>query len=152
MNFMPDKTVIGLLLLSLLLAGRVIAAEAPSSECPQPRFTDKAPPDYLARTNPLANDAEVLAAGEALYNGKANALPCAICHGVNGDGKGKLAGQYDPRPRNFTCKDTVNGIPDGQLFWIIRYGSPGTAMPASRKLTDQQIWQLVTHLRKLAQQ
>jgi mono/diheme cytochrome c family protein len=38
------------------------------------------------------------------------------------------------------------------LFWIIRYGSPGTAMPASGNLTEQQIWQLVTYLRKLAQQ
>jgi len=46
----------------------------------------------------------------------------------------------------------VNGIPDGQLFWIVRYGSPGTGMPPSRNLTDQQIWQLVAYLRKLAQQ
>ena len=79
-------------------------------------------------------------------------LPCAICHGTKGDGKGALASQYNPPPRNFACKETVNGIPDGQLFWIVRYGSPGTAMPPSRNLTDQQIWLLVAYLRKLAEQ
>jgi len=143
-----------LALLSLTLVGQAISADRklpPASECPQPRFTDKAPPDYLARTNSLAIDAETLAAGESLYAGKSKSLPCAICHGAKGDGKGPLASQYNPPPRNFACKETVNGIPDGQLFWIIRYGSPGTAMPPSRDLTDQQVWQLVAHLRKLAQ-
>jgi mono/diheme cytochrome c family protein len=44
----------------------------------------------------------------------------------------------------------VNGIPDGQLFWIIRHGSPDTAMPPSRNLNDQQVWQLVAYIRQLA--
>ena len=44
----------------------------------------------------------------------------------------------------------MNGIPDGQLFWIVRNGSPGTSMPDFRGLSDEQIWQLVLHLRTLA--
>ena len=44
----------------------------------------------------------------------------------------------------------MNGIPDGQLFWIIRYGSPDTAMPPSNTLSDEQVWQLVNYLRHLA--
>ena len=68
-----------------------------------------------------------------------------------GDGKGYLAAQYDPRPRNFLCTATINGIEDGQLFWIIQNGSPGTAMPPSGNLTDIQIWSIVNYLRKLAQ-
>ena len=149
------QNLIGLALLSLSLAGQVVAADGklpPPGECPQPRFTDKAPPEYLARANPLPFDAETLVAAESLYNGKSGSLPCAMCHGARGDGKGALASQYTPPPRNFACKETVNGIPDGQLFWIVRYGSPGTAMPPSRNLTDQQIWQLVAYLRKLTQQ
>jgi mono/diheme cytochrome c family protein len=63
---------------------------------------------------------------------------------------GPLAGQFDPRPRNFACKETVNGIPDGQLFWIVRNGSPGTSMPDFRGLRDEQIWQIVLYLRALA--
>jgi mono/diheme cytochrome c family protein len=44
----------------------------------------------------------------------------------------------------------VKGVPDGQLFWIDRNGSPGTAMsPANAlgKFTDENIWQLVAYLR-----
>jgi mono/diheme cytochrome c family protein len=148
------RKLISLMLFCLSVAGQAVAADGrlpPPGECPQPRFTDKAPPEYLARTNPLAIEAEALAAGQGLYAGKSKSLPCAMCHGAKGDGKGELASQYSPPPRNFACKETVNGIPDGQLFWIVRYGSPGTAMPPSRNLTDQQIWQLVAYLRKLAQ-
>ena len=42
------------------------------------------------------------------------------------------------------------GLPDGQLFWIIRNGSPGTAMPGYGPLSDEQIWQLVLFVRSLS--
>ncbi|MNC88750.1 hypothetical protein D3C83_46000 [compost metagenome] len=61
-----------------------------------------------------------------------------------------MSHMFDPRPRNFQCAATVNGIPDGQLFWIIRYGSPGTSMPPHPKLGDEQVWKVVAHLRRLA--
>jgi len=73
-----------------------------------------------------------------------------MCHGIKGDGKGALAAQFDPRPRNFACAQTVNGIPDGQLFWIVRNGSPGTSMPDFKRLSDEQIWMIVHYLRQLA--
>jgi mono/diheme cytochrome c family protein len=75
----------------------------------------------------------------------------AFCHGKRGDGRGQLAGQFDPRPRNFACQETINEIPDGQLFWIIYKGSAGTAMPPFDYLTDEEVWQLAVHLRSLAQ-
>ena len=134
----------------MLIAWPVAAADPAPGECPQPRFTGKAPPEIYALTNPLPDTSETLNAGERLYLDKSAPVPCVACHGKNGDGKGTLATQFSPPPRNFTCTATVNGIPDGQLFWIIRNGSPGTAMPASRKLTDQQVWQLVYYLRHLA--
>ena len=63
-------------------------AEAPPAQCPQPRFTGKAP--------------------EPVYSMK------------------------------------------NQLFWIIRFGSPDTAMPAHKDPSDEQIWELVLHIRHLA--
>jgi len=122
----------------------------PARDCPQPRFTGKAPDDYYSRTNPLTADDANIAAAERLYAGSRRDFGCAECHGRKGDGKGPLAEQFSPPPRNFACAQTVNGIPDGQLFWIIRYGSPGTSMPAYPKLGDNQIWQLVLYLRRLA--
>jgi len=61
-----------------------------------------------------------------------------------------MSDQFEPRPRNFACAQTVNGIPDGQLFWIIRFGSPGTAMPPHPHFSDGQVWQLALYLRTLA--
>jgi mono/diheme cytochrome c family protein len=122
----------------------------PPGECPQPRFTGKAPPDIYPLTNPLPATPATLAAGQQLYRGKSGATACTTCHGIKGDGKGALASQFAPPPRNFACAQTIKGIPDGQLFWIVRNGSPGTAMsPASAlgKFTDENIWQIVAYLR-----
>ena len=38
----------------------------------------------------------------------------------------------------------------GQLFGIIRHGSPGTQMTAYDLLEDNQIWQLVLYIRQFA--
>lgn len=119
-------------------------------DCPQPRFTGLAPEEFLSRKNPIGSPKLNLAAAEALYVGPRGKIGCATCHGAKGDGKGAMSDHFNPPPRNFACAKTVNGIPDGQLFWIIRFGSPGTAMPPHRELSDHQIWQLVAYLRKLA--
>ncbi|MGH8641139.1 MAG: c-type cytochrome [Burkholderiales bacterium] len=137
-----------------LFLGTVIGANSarplpPVGECPQPRFTGKAPDEYYRRSNPLPADDRNVEAGRALYRGGAK-LGCAVCHGDKGDGRGRLSRQFDPPPRNFACAETVNGIPDGQLFWIIRFGSPGTSMPPHPDFSDEQVWQLVLHLRRLA--
>jgi len=127
----------------------VLAQLPPPGECPQPRFTGKAPDDFYTRANPLEATPERVAAGRRLYEKEAKPA-CEMCHGIKGDGKGPLAIQFDPRPRNFACAQTVNGIPDGQLFWIVQNGSPGTGMPGFKRLSDEQIWTIVLYLRRLA--
>jgi mono/diheme cytochrome c family protein len=139
-----------------LIAGFFLACEHAHAgnrpgPCPQPRFTEKAPPDYYFRPNPLEKpSAADYAAAEALYKGDGRKRSCASCHGENGDGQGPLSSQFDPPPRDFQCAKTINGTPDGHLFWIIRFGSPGTSMPGHKHLLDNQIWQLVWYLRHLA--
>jgi mono/diheme cytochrome c family protein len=130
-------------------AGDALSQYPPAAQCPQPRFTGKAPEEFYTRPNPLSANPEQLAAGRRLYEKEANPS-CQICHGIKGDGMGPLSGQFDPPPRNFACAQTVKGIPDGQLFWIIQNGSPGTSMPGFKALREDQIWQLVTYLRVLA--
>jgi Cytochrome c len=139
------------LLLAALLGfiGTDLARGAPPpAECPQPRFTGKAPDDYYSRTNPLATPDS--AVGKRVFMGGGGSISCAACHGEKGDGRGDMSDQFKPRPRNFTCAQTINGVPDGQLFWIIRFGSPGAAMPPHPKMTDDEIWQVVAYLRQLA--
>lgn len=127
-----------------------ISAQAAPAECPQPRFTGKAPQEYYTRVNPLASGNASTRAAEAIFQGDAGSANCALCHGKRGNGKGPLSGQYDPPPRNFACAQTINGVPDGQLFWIIRFGSPGTGMPPHPSLKDDEVWQMVSYLRQLA--
>ncbi len=134
---------------ALVMVAGAAGALPPASECPQPRFTGKAPDDYYQRRNPLPAGADLRAA-ERLYKGDGKGVACATCHGANGDGRGPMSDMFDPAPRNFACAQTINGIPDGQLFWIIRFGSPKTSMPPHPALSDEQVWQLVAYLRRLA--
>jgi len=143
-----------LVLLSLLflvtwsIMGNAAHKSPPNEDCPQDRITAKAPADLYAMANPLAVNRSNRRAGKELFEDLSNPS-CVACHGKKGDGRGQLAGQFDPPPRNFACAATIDGVPDGQLHWIIKNGSPGSAMPPFDYLTDEEIWQLVIYLRSL---
>lgn len=119
--------------------------------CPQQRYTAQAPDDIRDQPNPLESNREVIYAGESLFQVDVQPVACKICHGVNGNGLGIMAQGLNPPPRNFNCKETMQQVSDGQLFWIIRNGSPGTGMPAFKNLEDREIWQIVHYLRKFAE-
>ena len=118
--------------------------------CPEPRFTQQAPPEFYNIKNPLPDNPKNRKKGKLLYQVKAKPMACKHCHGILGDGKGPLAKGIDPPPRNFTCAKTINGVPDGQLFWIIKNGSPETEMFSFKKLKDEEIWQIILYIRQLA--
>ena len=118
--------------------------------CPQERKTTKAPTKYLKKINPLRNEPRHIKKGKVLHHIKAKPLACKHCHGVAGNGNGSMAISMNPKPRNFTCKQTMKDISDGQLFWIIKNGSKGTAMQAYSYLSDKKIWQLVHYIRSLS--
>ena len=137
-----------LFLISWPVIGNSAHKNPPAQDCPQHRFTGKAPADLYAMVNPLEINRRNRGAGKELYENLSNPS-CLACHGNKGDGHGKLADQFDPPPRNFACAATIDGVPDGQLYWIIKNGSLGTAMPSFDYLTDEEIWQLVMYLRLL---
>jgi len=143
------RSIRGLLLAAALFIPLIGAAAAPPAQCPQPRFTGKAPPEYYDRRSPLAADADTRGA-ERAFRGDGRNASCATCHGEKGDGRGPMSDMFEPPPRNFRCKETINGIPDGQIFWIIRFGSPGTSMPPNTRFSDAEVWEFVAYLRKLA--
>lgn len=120
------------------------------SICPQVRNTQKAPDSFFQMENPLEPTREVIFSGQTLFHYDAKPGPCRLCHGISGNGLGILFRELSPFPRNFTCSQTMQDIPDGQLFWIIRNGSPGTRMPAFKNLDDDQIWQLIHYIRHFA--
>lgn len=118
--------------------------------CVQPRKTAKAPEDFLSKTNPLPSSAGSIQAGKELFLKTAQPVACVMCHGEQGDGKGLMGAALVPPPRNFACGAMMRGIPDGQLFWIIKNGSTGTGMMSFGTLPDEQVWQLIHYIRSLA--
>ena len=145
----PRALKISLLAILLMISSALSAGKPPATECPQPRFTGKAPEALDMQGNPRDLSRANRRAGKEWYEDFSNPS-CVMCHGKKGDGRGPLGDNFDPRPRNFACAKTVNGIPDGQLHWIIKNGSPGTSMRSYAYLTDEEIWQLVLYLRSLA--
>lgn len=103
-------------------------------------------------TNPLEATPENIEKGKALFHGKAF---CVTCHGK--DGKG-LGGDIEPGilkgplPRDFTDRDWQGARTDGELLWILRNGSPGTAMAPFIPLilTEEEAWQVLRYVRSFA--
>ncbi|MBX3332002.1 MAG: cytochrome c [Nitrospira sp.] len=103
-------------------------------------------------TNPLPATADIVEKGKKLFHGKAF---CLTCHGK--DGKG-LGGDIEPGilkgplPRNFTDKEWQAARTDGELFWILKNGSKGTAMApfVSLILTEEEAWQVLRYVRSFA--
>jgi mono/diheme cytochrome c family protein len=124
--------------------------EGPTGVCPQPRKTAKAPAEFLSKTNPLPHSDATVQAGKTLFLQTAQPVACAMCHGEKGNGQGFMGAALIPPPRNFTCGSMMKDLPDGQLFWIIKNGSPGTGMMSFAGLPDDQVWQLIAYIRSLA--
>lgn len=96
-----------------------------------------------ARTAPP----EIVAAGKALYEGKGR---CFLCHGISGKGDGPAAHMHRPHPpRDFTDCAFQKEREDGELFWIIKYGSPGTGMQRliPGQLSEEEGWKIVAYVR-----
>ena len=126
----------------------VFADKPDNAQCPQKRTTPAAPKKYLEFKNPLELTAKRLKKGEVLYMAKAQPMQCLHCHGARGDGTGELGLQANPPARNFTCAKTMKNVSDGQMFWVIKNGIVGTAMPAYSDLADWQIWVLIHYVRQ----
>jgi len=85
--------------------------------------------------------------GKIVYEGKGR---CFFCHGFRGKGDGPAA-HLNARhpPSNFTNCDFQNARADGELYWIIKNGSPGTGMQAliPSMLTEEEGWDVVAYIR-----
>ena len=133
-------------LMFLAFPGSALAEE----DCPQYRDTPGAPQEFLEMKNPLPKNDRNLKFGQFIYQLQGQPVACKACHGRNGDGKAESGYDFSTAPRNFTCTETMKPLADGQLFWIVRNGSPHTRMYAFPSLTDKQIWQLIHYIRQFS--
>ena len=86
--------------------------------------------------NPLAGNPAAIAAGARLYE-----QACQTCHGGDGTGRERAPGLAGAAFRH--------GGADGELFLNIRNGIASTQMPPFKRLTTEQVWQLVSYIRSL---
>ena len=96
--------------------------------------------------NPLQPTPELIEKGKALFEGKAF---CRACHGADGKGLPKDLELKGPLPRNFTDTRWQAARTDGELFWILKNGSPGTDMAPfiPLVLTEEEAWQVLLYVR-----
>lgn len=77
---------------------------------------------------------------------------CVLCHGVNADGKGRAAKNYDPKPANLRTSDK------NSLYKVMIVTKGGAAMgrspfmpPWGEELTNEQITDVVAYLNSVAE-
>ena len=110
--------------------------------------TPAAPEEFIKMSNPVSLTSDALQEAASIYEKK-----CSKCHGTNGDGNGSATRELAVKPRNYTDKRRMEQIPDGQLYWIICYGSdPDTTEMKGykKKLSEEQMWSLVHYIRAFA--
>ncbi len=127
----------------LLMLPLVVMAAGPDM------MRSRVPADKLAEaralTSPMPDLPDTIEKGKALYNGKGT---CFNCHGKDGDGDGVMAKMLDPAPRNFQHHGFWRHRTEGEIFWVIKHGSPGTSMVGfAGQLTDEEIWSLIQYER-----
>ncbi len=94
----------------------------------------QAPDEKEDLKNPVAGQADAIAAGKKLY-----LEGCSGCHGPTGEGG---------RGPNLAQGDQIRGASNRQLLSTITDGVKGSDMPPSG-LSNEKIWQLIAYLRNL---
>ena len=130
-----------------LMFSLVFAAEVDLSRLRVPQEKLK---EIQRLENPFKPSSENILKGKALYQTKAT---CFTCHGKEGRGDGLAAPGLDPSPRNFTSSGFHAMRTDGELFWVIQNGIPGTAMMpmVGSVVTEEEAWLVLLYERSLGQ-
>lgn len=95
--------------------------------------------------SPLTDPAA--AAGKLLF-----ATHCANCHGNEGKGDGIASASLPAKPSDLSS-GAIASIADGALFLILKDGKMVDGkftMPPTKRVTDEQLWQVVAYVRTLA--
>lgn len=119
---------------------------AADSEVLKPRVPTDQIMEVKTWENPFPATLENIEKGKEIFHGKAF---CVTCHGRDGKGLGDIPGLRGRLPRDFTDIAWQTARSDGELFWILKNGSPNTDMASfvPLVLTEQEAWHVVLYLR-----
>ncbi|HSF10060.1 MAG TPA: c-type cytochrome [Nitrospirales bacterium] len=119
---------------------------AADPEVLKPRVPPEQIQEARAKMNPFPSTSENIEKGKRVFHGKAF---CVTCHGPEGKGLGDIPGLRGRLPRNFTDKTWQAARTDGEIFWILQNGSPGTDMASfiPLVLTEDEAWLVILYVR-----
>ena len=129
--------------LLFVLPSVLFLALMPQGQTPPP--PDKPlPADAATLTNPVTPTAESMSHAKMMYG-----IDCAMCHGANGDGKGDLVADMQLTMKDLTNPDTLKGMSDGEIFYIIKNGK-GKMPSEGDRVKDPALWNMVILVRSFA--
>lgn len=142
------KAFTGVLSLTIIALGTTLPLLAAERNMMEPRVPADKLAEARALSNPLPDSPDILEKGKALYQGKGS---CVNCHGAGGRGDGVAAMGLNPSPRNFHHHGFWRHRSEGEIFWVIKHGIPGTAMlPFGAMLSDEEIWTIMQYERSFS--
>lgn len=116
-----------------------------------PNSTDYGPVSADLK-NPVEKTERSVKRGEKLFLNY-----CASCHGGRGDGKGLIALNLTPKPRNlvvvasFGERPFIDYLPDSRIYDSVTNGVPGTSMlPWIGVFGDEDRWNIINYLQSEA--
>jgi mono/diheme cytochrome c family protein len=100
------------------------------------------PPEDAARKNPVKATPEGTAAAKKLFG-----YHCAMCHGVDGDGKGDLAVEMKLNLKDWRDPNALAKMTDGELFYIVTNGRGKMTGGEGDRTSEEARWNLVNYVR-----
>ncbi len=133
---------------TICLVLTAVVVQAAERNILEPRVPSSRLDEARQLKNPIPADAASIQIGKGVYRGRGS---CNVCHGEHGKGDGIGASGLDPSPRDLTNKKWQAARTDGELMWVFKHGSPGTAMitVVPGLVTEEQAWHLVNFIRSL---
>ncbi len=120
-------------------------SQAPTAGAPAPQTQAAAKSPSMAPNtmNPVHPTPESQARAKTIYG-----YDCAMCHGVNGDGKGDL----NRKVPDLRDPASLKGLTDGDIYNIIEVGRADMPdmPPEDGRAKPDEIWNLVIYLRSFS--
>ncbi len=134
---------LGSLVIWLLLIGTSLSADP---EVLKPRVPVNQIEEARSWINPFPATQENIKKGNAVFHGKGF---CVTCHARDGRGLHDIPGLVGKLPRNFTDKSWQAVHTDGELLWILKNGSMGTAMASfiPGVFSEEEAWYVILYVR-----
>lgn len=135
------------LVLGLLWVGTSLAADP---EVLKPRVPADQIDEAKLWVNPFPATQENIEKGKAIFHGKGF---CVTCHARDGRGLHDIEGLVGKLPRNFTDKSWQTARADGELLWILKNGSEGTAMAkfVPTVFSEEEAWHVILYVRSFGE-